>query len=122
MPLLLQPPLTLPQLLLAGMFVSLCVLVLGATQLMDLFNWLAPAPVVRGMQLAVGVKLAMKVLVLCKRTTVDAAFFEMHCIASFTPCGPSQSARPKELWLPCMGLRAGAARRVDVLQAPKHSA
>ncbi|EFJ47751.1 hypothetical protein VOLCADRAFT_117774 [Volvox carteri f. nagariensis] len=48
------------ELLLAGVFVSGCVLVLGLTRLIDVFNWLVPPPVVRGVQLAVGAKLAMK--------------------------------------------------------------
>ncbi|KAG2426637.1 hypothetical protein HXX76_012951 [Chlamydomonas incerta] len=52
--------LDLPQLLHAGLFVAACVGLLGATAAIDLFNWLVPPPVIRGVQLAVGVKLAMK--------------------------------------------------------------
>lgn len=56
-----QAGLDLPQLLHAGLFVAGCVGLLGASQAIDLFNWLVPPPVIRGVQLAVGVKLAMKV-------------------------------------------------------------
>ncbi|KAG2444026.1 hypothetical protein HYH02_009225 [Chlamydomonas schloesseri] len=52
--------LDLPQLLHAGLFVAACVGLLGVTQAIDLFNWLVPPPVIRGVQLAVGAKLAMK--------------------------------------------------------------
>ncbi|KXZ50540.1 hypothetical protein GPECTOR_16g715 [Gonium pectorale] len=55
-----QPALTLSQLLHAGLFVAGCVLVLGASRLVDAVNWLVPRPVVRGVQLAVGAKLAIK--------------------------------------------------------------
>lgn len=48
---------TLSQVLLAGVFVSGVVLLLGASRLIDLFNWLVPRPVVRGVQLGVGAKL-----------------------------------------------------------------
>ncbi|GLI71104.1 hypothetical protein VaNZ11_016176 [Volvox africanus] len=43
-----------------GVFVSICVLLMGITRLVELFNWLIPPPVLRGVQLAVGAKLAVK--------------------------------------------------------------
>lgn len=57
----LSSSLTLDQTLMAGLFVSGVVLLLGVTRLMDTFAALAPMPVVRGIQLAVGLKLAIKV-------------------------------------------------------------
>ncbi|PNW83960.1 hypothetical protein CHLRE_04g214050v5 [Chlamydomonas reinhardtii] len=81
--------LDLPQLLHAGLFVAGCVGLLGASQAIDLFNWLVPPPVIRGVQLAVGVKLAMK--------GVDMAL-RLHG-------GPSSGWRP---WLGTEGLVVGA--------------
>jgi hypothetical protein len=52
--------LTLPQVMAAGIFVSGCVLALGVLGLMDLATRLIPGAVVRGMQLGLGLALALK--------------------------------------------------------------
>jgi MFS superfamily sulfate permease-like transporter len=52
--------LTIPQIMAAGIFVSACILFLGATGLMGLVTRLIPAPVIRGMQLGLGLQLALK--------------------------------------------------------------
>lgn len=52
--------LTIPQIMAAGIFVSACVLVLGGTGLMGLATRMTPAPVIRGMQLGVGLALSQK--------------------------------------------------------------
>jgi hypothetical protein len=54
-------PLTIPQIMAAGIFVSGVVLLLGVTQMAELFAWLVPPAVIRGVQLGVGVKVATKV-------------------------------------------------------------
>ena len=54
-------PVTLPQVMAAGIFVSGCVLVIGGLQLAELFGWLVPPPVIRGVQLGVGLNVAIKV-------------------------------------------------------------
>ncbi|GIM04413.1 hypothetical protein Vretimale_8998, partial [Volvox reticuliferus] len=87
-----QPSLTLPQLLMAGVSVSICVLLLGLTHLVDLFSWLVPPPVVRGVQLAVGTKLAMK--------GIDMAL-RVRATASGSP-SPS-STPPSPHWRPVLG-------------------
>ena len=48
---------TLPQVMAAGILVSVATLLLGATRLIDLFNAAVPLCVVRGLQLGVGLKL-----------------------------------------------------------------
>jgi hypothetical protein len=50
-----------PQALVAGIFVGAVVALLGVTRLVDAFDALIPRGVVRGIQLAVGLKLAIKV-------------------------------------------------------------
>lgn len=52
--------LNVPCVMAAGIFVSACVLFLGVTGLMGLASRLIPLPVIRGMQLGVGVGLAAK--------------------------------------------------------------
>ncbi|KAI8103657.1 hypothetical protein M9435_004991 [Picochlorum sp. BPE23] len=52
--------LTIPQIMAAGIFVSACVLVLGAAGLMGIATRLTPPPVIRGMQLGVGLALSQK--------------------------------------------------------------
>ena len=52
--------LTIPQIMAAGIFVSSCVLVLGGTGMMGLATRMTPAPVIRGMQLGVGLALSQK--------------------------------------------------------------
>lgn len=52
--------LTIPQMMAAGIFVSACVLVLGGTGLMGLATRMTPPPVIRGMQLGVGLALSQK--------------------------------------------------------------
>jgi len=52
--------LTIPQIMAAGIFVSSCVLVLGATGLMGLVTRLIPTAVIRGMQLGLGLQLALR--------------------------------------------------------------
>lgn len=52
--------LTIPQIMAAGIFVSACVLVLGGTGLMGLATRMTPPPVIRGMQLGVGLALSQK--------------------------------------------------------------
>lgn len=52
--------LSLPQIMAAGIFVSGCVLLLGAMGLMGLATRLIPGAVIRGMQLGLGLGLALK--------------------------------------------------------------
>lgn len=52
-------PAGLPAIMAAGMFVSATVLVLGVTRLVDVATLLVPPAVVRGLQLGVGLKLAV---------------------------------------------------------------
>lgn len=52
--------LTIPQIMAAGIFVSACVIVLGAAGLMGIATRLTPPPVIRGMQLGVGLALSQK--------------------------------------------------------------
>ena len=52
--------LTIPQIMAAGIFVSLIVLLLGILGLMGLITRLIPAPIIRGMQLGLGLNLALK--------------------------------------------------------------
>ena len=52
--------LTIPQIMAAGIFVSSCVLALGGTGMMGLATRMTPAPVIRGMQLGVGLALSQK--------------------------------------------------------------
>ena len=54
-------PVTLSQVMAAGIFVSGCVLIIGGLQLAELFGWLVPPPVIRGVQLGVGLNVAVKV-------------------------------------------------------------
>lgn len=56
-----SPDFTLPQIMGAGMFVSAVVIFLGVTRTIDVINKLIPIPIVRGIQLSVGIKLAMQV-------------------------------------------------------------
>ncbi|GAB4819782.1 hypothetical protein N2152v2_006828 [Parachlorella kessleri] len=53
-------PLTVPQIVAAGMFVSGAVLLLGLTRMMSLVQSLIPMPVIRGLQLGLGLSLARK--------------------------------------------------------------
>ncbi|CAD7703116.1 unnamed protein product [Ostreobium quekettii] len=53
-------PLSVPEVMVAGLGVSAMVLFLGLTGLMSHFNRLVPMPLVRGVQLGVGLKLAIK--------------------------------------------------------------
>lgn len=55
------PALSIPQMAAAGGFVSACVVLLGGSGLVDLLDWLVPRCTVRGVQVAVGLKLAIKV-------------------------------------------------------------
>mmetsp|Transcript_37344 Transcript_37344/g.105360 ORF Transcript_37344/g.105360 Transcript_37344/m.105360 type:complete len:561 (-) Transcript_37344:95-1777(-) len=55
-----ENPLTVPEIVAAGMCVSAVVLTLGATGLINYFNRLVPPYVIRGMQLGLGLKLAQK--------------------------------------------------------------
>lgn len=55
------PALSIPQMAAAGGFVSACVVLLGGSGLVDLLDWLVPRCTVRGVQVAVGIKLAIKV-------------------------------------------------------------
>jgi len=57
--------LSIPEAMAAGLFVSVTMLLLGLTGLMDMLNALVPTSVVRGIQLAVGLSLAQKVWSLC---------------------------------------------------------
>ncbi|KAL4513241.1 hypothetical protein Ndes2526A_g02379 [Nannochloris sp. 'desiccata'] len=52
--------LTIPQIMAAGIFVSSCILAFGATGLMGLVTRLIPTAVIRGMQLGLGLQLALK--------------------------------------------------------------
>lgn len=54
--------LTVPQILAAGATVSLVILILGVTGLIDWLNRLIPKSVVRGLQLALGLSLLMKAM------------------------------------------------------------
>ncbi|GAX79912.1 hypothetical protein CEUSTIGMA_g7352.t1 [Chlamydomonas eustigma] len=62
---------TLSQIMAAGMFVSGVVMLLGITQMAELFSWLAPPAVVRGVQLGVGINVAKKGLDMTLRHTVN---------------------------------------------------
>lgn len=55
-----EESLTVPEIVVAGLSVSAVVLFLGATGLMKTFNKIVPLSLVRGIQLGVGVKLAIK--------------------------------------------------------------
>ena len=55
-----DPPMDVPQIVAAGGFVALVVLVLGCTGLMERFNAVTPFGVVRGMQLGLGMLLCAK--------------------------------------------------------------
>jgi len=55
-----NPGLNIPEIMAAGIFVSSCVLFLGASGLMGLVSKLIPGPVIRGMQLGVGLNLSLK--------------------------------------------------------------
>jgi predicted benzoate:H+ symporter BenE len=52
---------TLPEVVGAGVFVCACVLLLGVTRVINIFNTWVPLSIVRGIQLAVGLSLAEKV-------------------------------------------------------------
>jgi MFS superfamily sulfate permease-like transporter len=52
--------LTAPQIVAAGMATSLVLLLLGLTRLIDTFNRIIPVPVVRGLQLGLGLRLAQQ--------------------------------------------------------------
>lgn len=62
--------LTLPEILAAGATVSAIVLLLGVTGLIDWVNRVVPKPVVRGLQLALGLSLLMKGLQMVAGTHV----------------------------------------------------
>ena len=55
-----NPGLNVPEIMAAGIFVSSCVLFLGMSGLMGLVSKLIPGPVIRGMQLGVGLNLSLK--------------------------------------------------------------
>jgi hypothetical protein len=55
-----ETPLTIPQIMAAGIFVSSAVLFLGLTGLIKVAVTLMPSPVIRGMQLGLGLQLAQK--------------------------------------------------------------
>lgn len=57
---MMDPPMDVPQIVAAGGFVALVVLVLGCTGLMERFNAVTPFGVVRGMQLGLGMLLCAK--------------------------------------------------------------
>ncbi|MCU0619989.1 MAG: putative sulfate/molybdate transporter [Gemmatimonadales bacterium] len=65
--------LTVPQILAAGVSVSVVILVLGVTGLIDWLNRAIPKPVVRGLQLALGLSLLMKALQMVAGTRVAVA-------------------------------------------------
>lgn len=62
--------LTVPQILAAGICTSALILVLGLTRLIDVFNRLIPVPVVRGLQLGLGLLLIEKGIRLVTDTRV----------------------------------------------------
>ncbi|GFR41642.1 hypothetical protein Agub_g2377, partial [Astrephomene gubernaculifera] len=102
-----QPALTLSQLLHAGLFVAGCELLLGATRLVDVVNRLVPASVIRGVQLAVGVKLAMKGIDMALRIHVTAAAAAGTAGAA-SSSGSSGSEVRWRPWLGPDGLIVGA--------------
>jgi len=53
-----ESPLSIPEIMAAGIFVSACVLILGGTRMMGLFGSLIPMSVIKGMQLGLGLNLA----------------------------------------------------------------
>lgn len=53
-----ESPLSIPEIMAAGIFVSACVLVLGGTKMMGFFGSLIPMSVIKGMQLGLGLNLA----------------------------------------------------------------
>lgn len=68
-----ESPLNVNEIMVAGLFVSSIVLVLGTTRLMDTFNKVTPLAVVQGMQVGLGLLLARKGFLLAVYTSSDAS-------------------------------------------------
>ncbi len=89
--------LTVPEMVAAGMFVSATVLLLGATRLIEVVNKVIPSSIVRGIQLAVGTKLAMSGVQLALQHQRDGQLV-------WRPAGGTGS-----IWLGIVGLAFCAA-------------
>lgn len=72
------------QIMSAGLFVSGAVTVLGVTRMAELAAWAVPPPVIRGVQLGVGLKVAIKGIDMTLRTQVRS---RMHAGCHATPAG-----------------------------------
>jgi len=64
-----EKPLTLNEVIAAGIFVSICVFVIGATGMIDKFNRVTPVATISGMQLGLGLSLAKKGFTLAAYTS-----------------------------------------------------
>ena len=64
-----EKPLTLNEVIAAGIFVSICVFVIGASGMIDKFNRVTPVATISGMQLGLGLSLAKKGFTLAAYTS-----------------------------------------------------
>jgi MFS superfamily sulfate permease-like transporter len=111
--------LTVPQILAAGATVSLVVLVLGLTGLIDWLNMVIPKSVVRGLQLALGLSLLMKGLQMVARTHVWVGpdSYVVGAVAAMAVLAFFFSRRvPGALVLFGFGLLLSLWKRPDILQ------
>ena len=110
--------LTVAQICAAGATVSLVILVLGLTGLVDWLNRAIPRPVVRGLQLALGLTLLMKGLQMIAQTNtwVGADSYLTGAIAALIVVALAFSARvPSALVLFGLGLLLAVWRRPDLV-------
>jgi len=99
---------TLPQVMAAGIFVSSCVLLLGATRLVDALNAVVPRSIVRGLQLGVGLKLTgsglrMALTLKAPRAAAAAAVEAAAPAAAATTAAAASSAVAALRWRPALG-------------------
>ena len=112
--------LTAAQICAAGATVSLIVLVLGLTGLVDWLNRVIPKPVVRGLQLALGLSLLMKGLQMIAQTHtwVGADSYLTGCVAAAIVVAFAFSTRmPAALVLFVAGLGLAIWKQPDVLMS-----
>ena len=110
--------LTVPEICAAGATVSLIVLVLGLTGLVDWLNRVIPKPVVRGLQLALGLSLLMKGLQMIAQTQtwVGADSYLTGVVAAAIVVALAFSTRmPAALLLFGVGLALAIWKRPAVL-------
>jgi hypothetical protein len=108
------------QIVAAGASVSACVLVLGLTGLIDVVNRVVPRSVVRGVQLAVGLSLLMKgVLMVVATKTVLAADGYLTAVLSLGVVLALARRReiPAALVLFCAGLGLAAWKTPEALRS-----